>query len=228
MKKLALLNIVFVTILCVFSSCKREGSSDVNQDRIHVVYEMAYNKATDITYAMTTFFFGSIIGTRLELSNPSKVTCNDELLSFESVLANYVKQYTGFIDTGSFKFTDTDGKTFVNMVYIKEVGFPENIDTIIKGSSFKLDFIGEPLAQGESVYAHIAGLSENVSISVYQNTFGATSIIIPANETSKLSVGTFNLYLRRRTETTPQEKSSAGASCTGTYTTNEVKIEVID
>ncbi|MDY0140936.1 MAG: hypothetical protein RBR97_03495 [Bacteroidales bacterium] len=228
MKKIVLISIVLAAALFVFSSCERENSSDVNQDRIFVIYEMVYHQSTDITYARASFFFGGVTGTKLELSDPNKIICNDKILSLKSALAYYEKEFEGFIDTANYKFTDADGNSFVNEVYIKEIGLSENPDTIIKGNSFTLNFNGEPLAQRESVYVCIDGLLENDKISVYQNTSGATSIIIPANQTSKLSVGTNTVYLRRKTEITPQETSSAGASCSGIYQTKEINIEVVE
>ncbi|MDD2634142.1 MAG: hypothetical protein PHW82_01430 [Bacteroidales bacterium] len=228
MKKIILISIVFIAALIGFSSCERENSSDVNQDRIYVVYEMIYHQSQEITYARASFFFGSVTGTKLELSDPSKVLCNDQQLGFKSALAYYEKEFVGYVDTAGFKFTDADGNEFINNVYIKAIGISESPDTIVKGSSFSLEFTGEPLAQGEGVYALIDGLLENDNISVYQNTSGASSIIIPANQTSKLSVGTNTIFLMRRNETPAQEKSEAGATCTGIYQTQEINIEVVE
>ena len=228
MKKIVLIIIVFVAVQFIFSSCERENSSDVNQDRIYVMYEMVYDESTDITYARTSFFFGSIVGTKLELADPSKIYCNDELLSFQSALAYYEKQYTGYIDTGNFKFTDTEGNVFTNLVNITKIELTQNIDTIIRGELFKLDFSGEPLASGEGLYAYIDGPTENDNIELYQNTSGATSITISANQTSRLSAGTNKLCLRRKIEIIPQEANSAGASCAGVYQTKEINIEVAE
>ncbi len=226
MKKIVLISIVFAAALFVFSSCERENSSDVNQDRIYVNYEMVYNQSADITYARASFFFGGITGTKLELSDPSKIICNNQLLRFKSALAYYEKEFEGFIDSARYIFTDTDMNSFLNEIYINEIGLPEHPDTIIKGNSFTLDFIGEPLAQEESILIYIDGILEDDFINVYQNTSGATSIIIPANQTNRLSVGTNTIYLRRKTEITPQETSSAGASCSGIYQTKKTDIEV--
>ncbi|MBN2776585.1 MAG: hypothetical protein JXR36_03025 [Bacteroidales bacterium] len=226
MKKLTLILFLFISALYIFSACERESSSDVNQDRIYAVYEMVYEESADITYARASFFFGSITGTKLQLADPSNVSCNQDLLGFKEALAYYEKQYTGMVDTGTFVFTDTEGNSFENMAYIKGIGLPETLDTIVKGSSFELFFTGEALANGEGVYAYINGQMEQDEINVYQNTSGATSIVIPATQTSKLSVGTNTVYLRRRNETTAQQTTSAGAICAGIYQTAAVNIEV--
>lgn len=228
MKKIIFISVIISAAVYFFSSCERESSADVSQDRIYVSYEMVYHESTDITYARASFFFGSITGTKLELSDPSQVTCNGDLLGFQNALAYYEKQYTGFVNVGQYIFSDTDGLTFTNSVTITEIGLSSTVDTIVKGSSYELFFTGDPLSAGEGVYAEIDGTGESDNISVYQNTSNATSIIIPANQTDKLTVGTNTVYLRKRHETDAQEASSAGANCAGIYQTEEVNFEVVE
>jgi hypothetical protein len=228
MKKAIIISLIASFAVCFFSSCERESSEDVNQDRIYVSYEMVYLESTDITYARASFYFGSITGTKLELTDPSQVTCNDDLLGFKSALAYYEKQYTGMLDTGQFVFSNTEGTTYTNMAYITEIGLPETFDTIVKGSSYELSFTGEGLVSGEGVYAYIDGTGETDGINVYQNTSGATSIVIPATQTDNLTVGTNTVYLRKRHETEPQEITEVGAVCAGVFQTAEVNIEVIE
>lgn len=218
--------VILVSAVYVFSSCERESSADVNQDRIYVSYEMVYHESTDITYARASFFFGSITGTKLELADPSQVTCNGDLLGFQNALAYYEKQYTGIVNEGEYVFSNTEGASYTNIATITEIGLPETLDTIVKGNSYELFFTGDALSAGEGVYAYINGTGENDGINVYQNTTNVTSIIIPATQTDKLTVGTNTVYLRKRHETDAQETTEAGAICAGIYQTAEVNIEV--
>lgn len=226
MKKILIISLITAALVYILSACERESSADVNQDRIYVSYEIVYHETTDITYARASFFFGSITGTKLELADPSQVTFNGELLGFKDALAYYEKQYTGLVETGEYVFTDTEGNSFTNTATMTTIGLPATLDTITKGSSYELFFTGDALVSGEGVYAYINGTGEGDGISVYQNTTGATSIVIPANQTDNLTVGTNTVYLRKRHETTAEETTSAGAVCAGIYQTVEVDIEV--
>ncbi|PLX09244.1 MAG: hypothetical protein C0596_01430 [Marinilabiliales bacterium] len=228
MKKAIIISLVTAALVYLLSGCERESSADVTQDRIYVSYEIVYHETTDITYARASFFFGSITGTKLELADPSQVTFNGDPLGFKDALAYYEKQYTGLVETGEFIFTDLDDNSFTNTATISEIGLPETLDTITKGSSYELFFTGDALVSGEGVYAYINGTGEGDGISVYQNTTGATSIVIPATQTDNLTVGTNTVYLRKRHETAAQEASSAGAICAGIYQTVTVDIEVIE
>lgn len=226
MKRLSIIVIIATFAVYFFSACESESSSDVNQDRIYVLYEMEYNETTDKTVARASFFFGSITGTKLELADPSKISCNSLDLGFESVFAFYRAEFAGYVDSGDFTWDDTDGNTFINNATINTIDFPETLDTIVKGEAYELTWVGAAMTSAESIFAHIDGDMEEDALNIYQNTASATSVIISANQTDDLTVGTNTIYLRRRNETTAAQATSAGASCAGIYQTLTVNIEV--
>jgi hypothetical protein len=226
MRKAILILVIAVSAIYFFSSCERESSSDVNQDRIYVLYELVYDKTNDMSYARSTFFFGSITGTRLELADGSSVSFNETQLGFDDALAYYKTQMTGFINTGEFSWTDLDGNTFVNTPVIHEIAFPETLDTIVKGQAYELSWVGDSLTNNEQVYAFVNGTAENDEIHIYQTTQYATKLFITAAQTEKLTVGTNTIFMRRRLDLDPREATSAGAMCSGIYETLTVNIEV--
>lgn len=226
MKKALLIITITIASVYFFSSCERESSSDVNQDRIYALYEVVYNQTQDISYARASFFFGSITGTKLELADPSNVKFNDTPLGFKEALAYYETQIAGYTNTGNFTWEDTEGNVFVNTAIVKEIAFPAELDTIVKGQSYELKWVGDSLTSGESVYAYVDGTAEGDEINVYQNTQYATSLVMTAVQTEKLTVGTNTIFMRRRHETDAQQETSAGADCAGVYETLTVNIEV--
>lgn len=226
MRKAILILVIAVSAIYFFSSCERESSADVNQDRIYVLYELVYDKTNDMTYARSTFFFGSITGTRLELADGSAVSFNETQLGFQEALAYYETQMTGFVNTGDFSWTDLDGNTFVNTPIVHEIAFPATLDTIVKGQAYELTWVGDSLTTNEQVYAFVNGTAENDEIHVYQTTQYATKLFITAAQTEKLTVGTNTIFMRRRLDLDPQEATSAGAMCSGIYETVTVNIEV--
>ncbi|HOZ29972.1 MAG TPA: hypothetical protein PLL66_03560 [Bacteroidales bacterium] len=226
MKNLVIILLVVLTSLFVFSSCESESSADVNQDRIYTLYEIIYNEADDLSYARATFFFGGITGTRLELASPSVVTANTESLGYKSTLAYYEHEFAGYVQTCEFVWKDTEENSFTNTVSIKEIGFPETLDTIVKGVAYELTWVGEVLDTGESVWAYVDGTAENDEVLATQNTQNAVSIFLTATQTEKLSVGTNTIKLTRKNTIDGQEITSAGGSCTGTYETETIEIEV--
>jgi len=228
MKKLGLIIIVVSAMIYFFCSCESESSADVNQDRIHVLYEILYNETSDLSHARATFFFGGVTGTRLELASPSEVTANAEAMGYKSTLAYYEKEFTGYVQTCEFIWKDMDGNIFTNTVSIKEIDFPVTMDTIVKGQAYELTWVGTALETGETVWAYLDGTSENDEVLATQNTQNATSIFLTAVQTDKLSVGTNTIKLTRKNNVDGQEVTSAGGSCTGTYETRTINIEVTE
>ncbi|MDD3740928.1 MAG: hypothetical protein PHH30_06770 [Bacteroidales bacterium] len=226
MKKSILIIIVAFASLYFFNSCESESSADVNQDRIYALYEIVYNETADLSYARATFFFGGVTGTRLELASPSVVTANSEAMGYKSVLAYYEKELAGYVQNCEFLWTDLDENSFVNTASITEIDLPETLDTIIKGQSYELTWVGTSLASGETVWAYLDGNAENDEVLATQNTQNAVSILLSAVQTDKLSIGTNTIRLTRKNTIDGQEVTSAGGSCSGTFETRVVNIEV--
>ena len=89
-----------------------------------------------------TFRFSNPTGTLLELSNPSSVKFNNDLLLYEPVFSFYKKEYAGHITTGNFTFSDTKGKVFVNAISnVEPIAFPTTFTSINKANSYTLVWV---------------------------------------------------------------------------------------
>ena len=228
MKVLALPFVFTFLFAIVFTACERENSEDVNQDRIYVYYELVYNATQDITYARATFFFGGITGTRLELTEPSQISADGQELTWKPLLAYYETSFAGLKDTLSFEWTDTDENVFINGVSIHEIGFTETIEQIIKGLANELYWSGNALASNETASLYINGPMEEDAAPIIQTNTGTNYVLIPANISSELSLGTNNAYLRRNYKPDIQEATSAGGEIHGIYQTAVREVELVE
>jgi hypothetical protein len=229
MKKI--FKVLFVAILfaVVTISCEREDSDKVDQDTIFAEYELFYNANTDITYARAIFHFSNIFGTRLDLSSPSKVTFNGDELLWKSGLAYYEKEYAGFVTTGTFVWTDTDGNSFTNDITVNQIDYPTTgFDTLPKSTSYELFWVGDSLAALESVVVTINGLLEGDVQIFTQASPNAESIILALNQLSQLGTGTGTAWMDRSYKPIPAQTTSAGAIITGRYRPINKSIEIID
>ncbi len=218
MKKTKLLKSVIIAgiaILCY--SCEREDSADVNQDRIHTTYELFYNANEDKTYAIAVFRFGSATGSLLELSDPSIVKFNDDVLTFKSVFAYYERDYAGFIESGTFTWTDTEGNTFSNTVSIKTIDFPPGLDTIPRNAAFELFWVGDSLSQHHSVVVTANSVLEGDLQVFTQSNIHSKSIILKLNKLQQLGQGTGTLWMDRNYKPPITEKTGAGGNLVGRY-----------
>jgi len=222
-----ILSIVLFAVIAF--SCEREDSDKVDQDTIFAEYELFYNANEDITYARAIFHFSNIFGTRLELSDPSNVTFNGDQLLWKSGLAYYEKEYVGFVNSGTFVWTDTDGNTFTNPVSINEIDYPAvGFDTLPKSASYELFWDGDSLIALELVTVTINGQVEGDVQVFTQASPNATSIVLGLNKLSLLGSGPGTVWMDRSYKPTPAETTSAGAVVTGRYRPLNKSIVIVD
>ncbi|MBL7807609.1 MAG: hypothetical protein JNN28_07345 [Saprospiraceae bacterium] len=199
------------------SSCQRESSADVNQDRIFTHYELFYNENEDITYAKAWFRFGSITGTQLELAAPSEVTFEGDKLVFNKLLAYYEKQYAGLKTSGTFHWEDTDGKAFDNTITINAIGFGVIPDSVARNAAFTIPWTGNALGNEEAVGVWINGENEGDAQAALTIEDGATSLIVPADKMNKVGAGPGKIYLERRSSPSLTEVTGAGGYGAGVF-----------
>ncbi|MBC7777946.1 MAG: hypothetical protein H7246_21105 [Phycisphaerae bacterium] len=222
MKKLIGKNGLVITLLLVlglgFSSCIKEESSDVNQNKIFAEYELSYDQNTDKTYASAVFKFSNGLGTKLHLSGPSNVTFGADVLPYDPVFAYYRKEYAGKVDSGTFVFTDSLGHTYSNPVSLAAIIMNPSLDTIHKSGSFTYAWTGAAVAANEAVGLTIANAANAVYFQYFlQNSVGATDIVLPQTQLNNLPTVNANATIERVFETTAPEVTSAGGKIRGKY-----------
>jgi hypothetical protein len=219
MKKITSLLFIMVIVagyVSLFTACKSEPSSDVNQDKIYTEYNLYYDGNADKTYASASFKFSNITGTLLELDDPSTVTFNGDILTFNTGLAYYQKEYAGLISSGTFVWTDLNGLSFTNTISMKPIDFPAVVDSIDRDSSFELPWVGDSITTDENVTLTMADASASVQI-FYQNDINSQSIILAKNQLQLLLAGNSTMNFDRKYQPALTEKNTAGGSITGRY-----------
>ncbi len=216
--------LLFIGGIMLLSSCAREDSSSVDQDKIWTSYEMFYNANEDKTYARATFKFSNATGTHLELVNDSEVIVNDEPMTWKPLLAYYEKEFAGLVSSGEFSYTDLDGSNFINTVeIINSIAFPA-IDSVSRDAAYELNWDGADLEIGESVLVTINGINEGDAQIFSQANVGAGSIILDKDKLEKLPAGSADVWMDRSLISTPQAATSAGGLMNGRYRAENTSI----
>jgi hypothetical protein len=203
--------------ILITTSCQRESSADVNQDRIFTHYELFYNANEDITYARAWFRFGSITGTQLELASPSEVTFEGDKLAFNKLLAFYEKKYAGLKTSGTFVWEDTEANVFTNTVAINSIDFGAMPDSIVRNAALTIPWTGDALGADEAVGTWINGENEGDAQAAITIETGATALIVPANKMGLVGAGPGKIYLERRSSPALVEVTGAGGYGAGVY-----------
>lgn len=220
--------IVVLFIAVTFTSCANEDSSGVNQDRIYAEYELFYDANTDKTYASAIFRFGHASGTQLELTAPSEVKFNGDVIPFDGTFSYYRKEYAGRITTGTFVFTDTDGNSFTNTVSsTRTIAFPAGLDTIHNTSSYSLTWIGDSIVQDERVDVWMDGPLQNNAEFFTQYLVNTNSIVLAANKLQALGLGTTTCTMERIWEQNAVGVTGAGGKVRTKYKAVNLAIQVV-
>lgn len=223
MKKLTLVLLAGVILL---TGCLREDSENVNQDRIWAHYELFYDANEDMTYARATFRFGGMTGTKLNLTDPSEVRFNGDVLPFREGLAYYEEDYAGFIQTGTFEFEDLDGNQYVNDVEIRTIEFPETFGPIDQTAAFELSWDGSALTDFEIVSVWLNGINEGDSQLFLEEGEGSTDIILSQNDLEELPVGTTDAWIERAYRPLIDQATDVGGMLTGRYRGQQRPVEI--
>jgi hypothetical protein len=210
--------LMLFAIIGLFTSCEREDSADVNQDRIYTIYSLVYQADQDITYARAWFRFGSAVGTLLELSDPSNIKFEEQYLGFKELAAFYEKSMAGKVNSGSFVWEDIDGLVFTNSISIREVAFPANLEEINGDYAYELVWQGPALSENEYVAVAINGDFESDATLHFENKQGSTSITIPKTALEILPKNTAaTFWLEFGVNPDMAETTGAGGEIYGKY-----------
>lgn len=209
---------ILLGTLLFLSSCKKEDSSDVNQDKIYAEYELYYDANQNKTYASAVFKFSNALGTNLQLTAPSYIRFNGDTIPYAPVFAYYRKEYAGQINSGTFVFATTDGTLYTNTVSLPSSISNPAVDTISKSNSFTYPWIGNAVAANESVGLTIAHTANAAYFKYFlQLTVGANDLVLGAADLNYLPVGPATCSIERTKETSASATTSAGGRARGKY-----------
>lgn len=212
----------------LFPSCANEDSTNVNQDRIYAEYELYYDKNQDKTFASAIFRFGHATGTQLELSAPSEVTFNGDVIPFDQAFSYYRKEYAGNVTSGTFVFTDTEGHTFTNTVSsTRTIAFPAAFDTIHSANSYNLVWVGDSIIADERVDVWLDGPNQNNAEYFMQYVVNTNSVVLAANQLQALGNGTTTCSMERVWEQNAVGVTGAGGKVRVKYKALNATVQVV-
>lgn len=193
--------------LLFISSCTREPSSSVDQDKIFVKYDLIYDKNEDETTVRAEFRFGGAFGTKLELSSPASVKFNGSALPFNSTLAYYEEKLPGLVNSGTFIYSDVDGNTYSNATdTIRSVEFPSTDIVVNGGTDYVMPFMGQTIGGSDVVTLTLSEKIFATSIS------GASAITLGGVQTAEINGGPHIGYMYRTVTQTPVQVTSEGGT----------------
>ncbi len=221
---------LFIAVLCVLAlsgiGCAVSTSSEIDPDKITMTITGEYSKQIGTTQFTVQFFNAeSFYSSAVELVEPASVVLDGTAMTWSSVASYYYKKISGVSAGATIVYTDSSARVFSNTVTLPaEIGLPEIIPSLKKGSAYTLSWVGNAVASGEKVTVTVKYSTGTVTAS--QSTAGATSVTIPASSTNSITSGTQTIYVTRSVSSALQSSPPGGGSIETAYVSKSGQITV--
>ena len=215
----------------LLTSCAKEDSNDVNQDKIWTEYNLFYNQNNDVTTAVARFRFGGATGTLLELtdSTGASVTFDGTVMPYNAWWGAHVLEFPGNVTTGTFVYTNTNGTQYTNSVPTgaESVAYPIGFDTIVKSQAETFAWAGTALAAKQSIGIFVGSWTWGDDALFYTDALGATDIVMGVQAKSNLAEGQATVYMDRVVKETTINGTEKGGNIRYTYRPTNVTVQVV-
>jgi len=211
----------------IFFSCESEPSSSVDQDFIYAEYRLVYEASMDKSFGRVDFHFSDAFGEKLELSDPATITLDGSALAWKPLFSYYERDFAGVKDSGEYEYVDLDGMVFVNQVRMAApIDLPAALDSIQKGSSYSLSWVGDPISLGETVTVTVNGPNEGDARIFTTSDPGANAIILSADKINDLGIGLGRIVIERRLDQAIDQGTSKGGAIWSRYVSSTKEIQI--
>lgn len=229
MLKPMLKTLVLSLIIGSFSSCEKESSLDVSQDKIYTDYEVFYNSNTDKSWVVAKFKFGGSTGTILELENPAFVLFENDTLPYNFFFNGHYKEYAGQITSGTFSYRDVNGNIYNNSLpNYEDIQFPPDLDTISKSQAFDLKWDGTTLSEDQYVGLFIGSWAWGQDALFVQTNQGADNLVLGTTQLANLPLGNSTCYMDRTTQLDVTEGTGEGGKIRGKFRATNVPVIITE
>lgn len=207
-----------------FTSCKREESINIDQNRIYSNYAYEYNADNNRSTMTAVFRIDNSGGRKIELSYPARVDFNGEGLSWRGGIGSYQLTSNGLSSQGRFNYHDLDENIYTNDVpSMLPIEVPFGITSISQSGNFFLPWQGAPLQAGETIRVRIsAGTTRTFTTTIS----GSSHIILTQNQLSGLTPGNGTIQIERESYVNLVSSNLSGGRMTSTYKSRRVFINI--
>lgn len=215
-------------VILFFTSCQREESINIDQNRIYTEYSYTYDAEQGQSVMNATFKLDNNGGKRIELSFPARVSFDGENMSYRNAFGDYQLKRSGSMTNGMFVYTDLNENSYENGISaIRAIELPFGLNTISRNGNFFLPWDGDALQPGETITVTINPQGEGSTRSFTTSSAGATHIILDEYRLKQIEPGFAKIQIIRERESTVNSSPLSGGRIELKYKSREVNIEVL-
>lgn len=213
--------------LSLWTSCGLDDGEAVSPNRIYPDLDLLYDASEDLTYARAAFLLDGPSGSLLALPEEASISLDGEALTFNRSLAIYELRRDGFRNSGTFVYTDGEGREFTNTVSLEPIEFQDSVPNIRAGEDYTLTWEGGSVGESETIF-----LSMILNDPIYddrlwvQDTVGATQLTVPRDLVSLPSLPV-RLILDRNRSNENVQAPPVGGSVSGNYRPVVAEVDIV-
>jgi len=205
-------------------SCKKDSDS-INQDEIFQSYVMSYDELSGYTTFTANFTYKKDDGKRLKLTGGSIVTVNGETMSRTGT--TYIKRFSGYLESGTFVFTDSEGKSYTNTLYYEDYIQNDVSFSLDNSSSYYWYFVGPNLSQGETITVTIKSNETDGGTASGSTTLdGASYVNISSTQMNLLPSGSATASTERSTTRYSGNWAKVGGKMKSQYSSTPANVSI--
>ena len=218
-----------MTVILFFTSCQREESINIDQNRIYTEYAFTYDSEKGQSIMGASFRLDNNGGKRIELSYPARIAFDGENMSYRRAFGDYQLKRTGSMTNGSFIYTDLDGNVYENSINsVRPIELPFGLTRINRNGNFFLPWIGDALQPGETVTVIIDPQGEGSNRTFTTSSTGATHIVLEEFKLRQIEPGFAKIEILREHSHSLTSTPLSGGRMEVKYKSREVNIEITD
>lgn len=218
-----------MTVILFFTSCQREESINIDQNRIYTEYTYTYDSEKSQSIMEASFRLDNNSGKRIELTYPARVAFDGENMGYRMAFGDYQLKRTGSLANGSFVYTDLDGNAYENSIStLRPIELPFGLTNISRNGNFFLPWTGEALQPGETITVIIDPQGEGSNRSFTLSSAGATHIVLDEFKLRQIEPGFAKIEIIRERSNSITSAPLSGGRMEVKYKSREVNIEITE
>jgi len=218
-----ILCITALAVLLCIASCSKDDPAQPNTS-IHQSYEIEYDVQRNRTTGRAAFRANSASGTQAQLTPPAAVLYNGTAMNWNNAEPyGYTLIENGRVEAALFEFTDAAGTVRTNsatLASVPTIDLPAGVNELIVSSQATIAWQGAPVGAGETV-SLIFNTAANGLATYFQQSPGATSIILTPTDLAILGAGTATWRLERFVDLGLQSGTTAGGQIRVRWSTGD-------
>lgn len=217
----AALSLLACAGLICLTGCGSTDSGDVRPETVYQHYTWLYNADNNHTIATAQFHVSSAFGKMIRLVSPARAKINGaDFQSFSDLLnKGYETVYNTAVQTGSFSYLDSSGKSFANsasLADINSIGMPV-IGSVNANAAYSFIWEGAALGSDEKVVLEIQTPSGGMFFLPDILDVGGRNVHISIANWNTIGKGVSKWQLKRYKELPLTQQNPVGGSMTLEY-----------